>query len=53
MEECRKRLWFSGSYPIIKIKRDHTFETRYITNVYKAVAKDPVKCKATLDFTKL
>ena len=42
---------FSGSYPIIKIKRDHTFETRYITNVYKAAAKDPVKCKATLDFT--
>ena len=44
---------FSGSYPVIKIKRDHTFETRYITNIYKAVAKDPVKCKATLDFTKI
>lgn len=44
---------FSGSYPVIKIKRDYTFETRYITNVYKAVAKDPVKCKATIDFTKI
>lgn len=44
---------FSGEYPIIKIKRDYTFETRYITKIYKAVASDPVFCKISVDCEKL
>lgn len=40
---------FSGEYPIIKIKRDHTFESRYITKIYKAVAKDPEFCELTVN----
>lgn len=36
---------FSGTYPVIKIKRDHTFETRYITKAYKAIAFDPSLCE--------
>lgn len=39
----------SGTYPVIKIKRDHTFETRYITKAYKAVAFDPSLCEMTVN----
>ena len=40
---------FSGSYPVMKIKRDHTFEARYITSIYKAYASDPTLCELTVD----
>lgn len=40
---------FSGAYPVIKIKRDHTFESRYITKVYKAIASNPTLCEIKVD----
>ncbi len=40
---------FSGVYPVIKIKRDHTFEARYITKVYKAIASNPTYCEIKVD----
>lgn len=40
---------FSGVYPVVKVKRDHLFETRYVTSAYKAVSADPVLCKISLD----
>lgn len=44
---------FSGAYPVIKIKRDFTFEARYIDKVYKATANNPVLCEMTVDCSKL
>lgn len=44
---------FSGSYPVIKIKRDFTFESRYITKVYKAYAGDPTLCEIKVDCSKI
>lgn len=40
---------FSGAYPVIKIKRDHTFESRYISKVYKAIANNPTLCELKVD----
>ena len=40
---------FSGAYPVIKIKRDLTLESRYISNIYKAYANDAVLCEITVD----
>lgn len=40
---------FSGQYPVIKIKRDHTFEGRYISTVYKAIANNPILCEMEID----
>ena len=39
----------SSTNPVLKIKRDHTFEARYITNIYKAYASDPTLCELTVD----
>ena len=44
---------FSGTYPVIKIKRDKTFETRYISKIYKAIANNPILCEMTVDCAKL
>ena len=44
---------FSGTYPVIKIKRDKTFETRYISKIYKAIANNPILCEMTVDCDKL
>lgn len=44
---------FSGTYPVIKIKRDHTFETRYIAKAYKAIAFDPNLCEMKVDCSAL
>ena len=44
---------FSGAYPVIKIKRDKTFETRYISKIYKAIANNPIFCEMTIDCEKL
>jgi hypothetical protein len=44
---------FSGSYPVIKIKRDYTFESRYIAKIYKAYASDPTLCEITVDCDKI
>lgn len=43
----------SDSNPVLKIKRDKTFENRYVTSVYKAEAADPVLCKMTVNCAKL
>ena len=40
---------FSGTYPVIKIKRDKTFETRYISKIYKAIANNPILCEMTVN----
>lgn len=40
---------FSGTYPVIKIKRDKTFETRYISKIYKAIANNPILCEMTIN----
>lgn len=40
---------FSGAYPVLKIKRDHTFEARYVSKVYKAIANNPTLCEMTID----
>lgn len=40
---------FSGAYPVIKIKRDHTFEARYISKVYKAIANNPTLCEMSIN----
>ena len=39
----------SSTNPVLKIKRDHTFEARYITSIYKAYASDPTLCELTVD----
>lgn len=39
----------SGVGPVLKIKRDHTFEARYISTVYKATANNPVLCEMEID----
>ena len=44
---------FSGAYPVIKIKRDKTFETRYISKIYKAIANNPIFCEMTINCEKL
>lgn len=44
---------FSGAYPVIKIKRDKTFETRYVSKIYKAIANNPIFCEMTVDCEKL
>lgn len=44
---------FAGPYPTIKIKRDFTFESRYISSVYKAQANNPSLCEMTIDCTEL
>lgn len=38
---------------ILKIKRDFTFEPRYITKVYKAEAQEAKLCKMTVDLASL
>ncbi len=40
---------FSGVPPVLKIKRDHTFEARYISKVYKAIAYNPTFCEIKVD----
>lgn len=40
---------FSGSYPVMKIKKDFLFEARYVAKVYKAYASDPTPCEITVD----
>ena len=44
---------FSGAYPVIKIKRDKTFEARYVSKIYKAIANNPIFCEMTVDCEKL
>ena len=44
---------FSGQYPVIKIKRDHTFEARYIRNVYKATGHGAQFFEVKIDGAKL
>lgn len=44
---------FSGVGPVIKIKRDHTFEGRYISTVYKAIANNPILCEMSIDASAL
>lgn len=44
---------FSGQYPVIKIKRDHTFEARYIRNVYKATGHSAQFFEVKIDGAKL
>ena len=44
---------FSGQYPVIKIKRDHTFEARYIRNVYKATGHNAQFFEVKIDGAKL
>lgn len=39
---------FSGQYPVIKIKRDHTFEARYVRNVFKATGHDAQLCEVKI-----
>ena len=43
----------SDSNPVLKIKRDHTFESRYVSKVYKAIANNPTLCEMTIDCAKL
>jgi hypothetical protein len=43
----------SAANPVLKIKRDHTFESRYITKVYKAIASNPTLCQMTIDCDKI
>lgn len=51
--EASLKAGFSGTYPVIKIKRDKTFETRYISKIYKAIANNPILCEMTVDCKKL
>lgn len=51
--EASLKAGFSGTYPVIKIKRDKTFETRYISKIYKAIANNPILCEMTVDCDKL
>lgn len=44
---------FSGSYPVMKIKRDFLFEARYVAKIYKAYASDPTLCEITVDCDKI
>lgn len=41
----------SATNPILKIKRDHTFESRYVTKVFKALANDAALCKMEVDLS--
>lgn len=40
---------FSGQYPVLKVKRDKVFESRYISKVYKAIANNPSFCELTVN----
>lgn len=53
VEGAEGKAGFSGSYPVLKIKRDHTFEARYITKIYKAEAQEPKLCEMKIDLAKL
>ena len=44
---------FSGAYPVIKIKRDKTFEARYVSKIYKAIANNPILCEMTINCEEL
>lgn len=39
----------SSSNPVLKIKRDKTFEFRYVSEIYKAFANNPVLCEMEID----
>ena len=43
----------SGASPVIKIKRDKTFEARYVSKIYKAIANNPIFCEMTINCEKL
>lgn len=52
-KEEPKLAGFSGKYPVLKIKRDHTFESRYVSSVYKSTGYNPTVCEMTVDVAKV
>lgn len=39
----------SSTNPVLRIKRDHTFEYRYVSKIYKATGYNPQLCAVTID----